>query len=110
MALLGRLLVLLGLLVLSGLLRGPLLSARLLGPALTRWGFLRRRTACGGLGRLLAFRDEPTRSGVSRLALSLLPLHLAELRGVVSILWTRVGTPTASLGLLSMLVFRRLVI
>lgn len=66
---------------------------------------MRRGAVCGGMGRLLAFRDEPPRLRVSRLVLSLLPLHLAKLRRVVAILSARGGTSTASLGLLSILVF-----
>lgn len=39
------------------------------------------------------------------MVLGLLPLHLAEFRGVVAVLWIRVGTSTASFGLVLMLVF-----
>lgn len=81
-----------------------MLPTHLLGLALTRWRLVQFGAVRGGLGRRLAFRDEPPSLGVSRLVLSLLPLHLAELRGVVAVLRTRVGISTASLGLLSLLV------
>lgn len=98
---------------LRGLLWVPLLSARWLGLALTRWRFVRHGAACGGMGRLLAltgrlsdFRSESPRFRVSALVPSLLPLHLGELRGVTAISWLRVAISTASLGLLLILVFR----
>lgn len=66
--------------------------------------FLRCGGGCGGLRRRLGFGDEPPRFGVSGLMLGLLPLPLAELRGMVAILSTRLGTSTVSFGLLLMLV------
>jgi hypothetical protein len=112
--LLGTQLPLLGLLLEALLwLLGILSATHLLGLGLTRWSATRGRTSWGGLRRLLTPRDELACLWISWLVLGFLSLGLAELGGVTAILWSSIGTPTASLlrllGLSLILILWRLV-